>query len=357
MGGIQGDKLNLKPLFSIIIPVYQSESTLNRCISSVLRQKENNYEVILVDDGSTDGSGKICDDYAGKFPDIFSVIHKTNEGPQFARIDGINAARGQYLMFLDADDAYTPDLLKRIKTVIEARQADMLIFNYFRKFADGEVQLNKPLYLDGQQFEGKALLQLYTALITGPELNALWQKCICRTILPDLEQIRQNGSMIIGEDKLFSMALADNAERVVYLADGLYDYYIGEHSISHNLSLRHYKDMSKVYLQTLRYMSHWKLNHYRVFCCQYKVESGLSCLYSVVDKIQAHQKKYKDFTEMASYIIDDREYWNAFAFYRNKMSFYKRAACFMLRCRRIYVLFAYLYIGVLIRNIKKRIQK
>lgn len=90
-------------IFSIIVPIYNVEKYLRCCVDSVLAENFADYEMILVDDGSPDGCGKICDEYAGKYPHI-KVIHKENGGLSDARNAGIRAAKGDYLIFLDSDD-------------------------------------------------------------------------------------------------------------------------------------------------------------------------------------------------------------------------------------------------------------
>lgn len=89
---------------SIIIPVYNVEKYIVRCIQSVLEQNYRNYEIILVDDGSTDSSGQICDSFCIKYPSVIHVIHKKNGGLSSARNAGLDMARGHYIMFLDSDD-------------------------------------------------------------------------------------------------------------------------------------------------------------------------------------------------------------------------------------------------------------
>lgn len=90
-------------IFSIIVPIYNVEKYLRCCVDSVLAENFSDYEMILVDDGSPDGCGKICDEYADKYPHI-KVIHKENGGLSDARNAGIRAAKGDYLIFLDSDD-------------------------------------------------------------------------------------------------------------------------------------------------------------------------------------------------------------------------------------------------------------
>lgn len=116
--------------FSIIIPVYQTERYIVDCIESVLKQDFDDYELILVDDGSTDRSPTICDQYASQFEKI-CVVHKKNGGLSDARNTGIRAAAGKYLLFLDSDDFWSDSqFLKKLKTEIEHQNCDVINFHY-----------------------------------------------------------------------------------------------------------------------------------------------------------------------------------------------------------------------------------
>lgn len=116
--------------FSIIIPVYQTEKYIVDCIDSVLKQDLDDYELILVDDGSTDGSSKICDQYVSQFEKI-SVIHKRNGGLSDARNKGIKAATGKYLLFLDSDDFWSDSqFLRKLKIEIEHQDCDVMNYHY-----------------------------------------------------------------------------------------------------------------------------------------------------------------------------------------------------------------------------------
>lgn len=110
---------------SVIVPVYKVEEYLPRCVDSILAQSYENLEVILVDDGSPDGSGAICDDYAQKDSRV-KVIHKTNGGLSSARNAGIEAARGEYLAFVDSDDWLEPDAYSRMMAVMKAYQVKLV---------------------------------------------------------------------------------------------------------------------------------------------------------------------------------------------------------------------------------------
>lgn len=113
------------PKISVIIPVYQVEKYLNRCIDSVLRQTFHDFECILVDDGSTDSSGSICDQYAQDYAS-FSVIHKKNGGLSSARNAALACSHGDYVCFLDSDDLLHPQALEIMLKVAEASATDMV---------------------------------------------------------------------------------------------------------------------------------------------------------------------------------------------------------------------------------------
>lgn len=116
------------PKFSLIVPIYRIEEYLPKCIESVLAQTYQDYELLLVDDGSPDGSGKICDAYAAKYPDKLRVIHQPNGGAGAARNHGIELSTGEYLLFVDGDDYLSDNLLEDLAAAIEKTDADLVMF-------------------------------------------------------------------------------------------------------------------------------------------------------------------------------------------------------------------------------------
>lgn len=118
-----------KTFVSVVVPVYNVEPFLPECVESILAQTWQNYEVILVDDGSTDSSGKMCDDYARKNTRV-RVIHKKNGGLSSARNAGIDIALGNYIAFVDSDDAVHPDYLKVLVEIAEGLDADLVACDF-----------------------------------------------------------------------------------------------------------------------------------------------------------------------------------------------------------------------------------
>lgn len=125
----------MKPLLSVIIPVYNVEKYLKRCLESILVQSWNDYEIILVDDGSTDSSPLICDSYAEKYA-MIRVIHKENKGLSDTRNRGIEQAFGEYVYFPDSDDWLEPNTFSELSDVIEELTYDIISFN--REFVTSE---------------------------------------------------------------------------------------------------------------------------------------------------------------------------------------------------------------------------
>ena len=115
---------------SIIIPVYNMEHYLEKCVKSVLQQSYQYFEVLLVDDGSTDSSGELCDDWAAKDSRI-QVIHKENGGLSDARNTGLDAASGNYVSFVDSDDYIAPDMMKKLHDSLLRHDTDMSVCNVF----------------------------------------------------------------------------------------------------------------------------------------------------------------------------------------------------------------------------------
>ena len=126
-----------EPLISIIIPVYNPGKYFSSCIDSITSQGFKDWEMILVDDGSTDGSGKACDEYAAKNKNI-SVIHQNNSGAAAARNTGINKAKGEYILFVDSDDLLTDGALDLIKDEITESGAEVIFFDLLKLFSDGK---------------------------------------------------------------------------------------------------------------------------------------------------------------------------------------------------------------------------
>lgn len=164
-------------LLTVVIPVYNVEKYLKRCIESILIQEWKNYDILLVDDGSTDSSPQICDDYA-KVYYFISVIHKKNGGLSEARNTGISHAKGDYVYFPDSDDWLEPQTFKELADVLESQEFDIVSFN--REFVKGEEDTIVSDPLVTQVYEGKdAFVQMLKhSYITGFANDKIYKKSL-----------------------------------------------------------------------------------------------------------------------------------------------------------------------------------
>ncbi|MGO5473359.1 glycosyltransferase [Streptococcus hyointestinalis] len=165
----------MKPLLSVIVPVYNVEKYLKRCLESILVQSWNNYEIILVDDGSTDRSAQICDSYAEKY-EMIRVIHKENNGLSDTRNRGIEQASGEYVYFPDSDDWLEPNTFSDLSDVIEELTYDIISFN--REFVTSEEEKLVSAKPRIQKLSGKqALLEmLKQGDVTGFANDKIYRK-------------------------------------------------------------------------------------------------------------------------------------------------------------------------------------
>ena len=251
--------------FSVLVPVYNAEPYLKECLDSVLRQSEQDFELVLVNDGSVDGGGMICDRCRAMHPDQVKVIHQSNRGLILARRAGIQAAEGEYCVFLDADDSLEPNALSVLQDTIKRESADLVIFNYHNRFEpEFTTTVSEPVFEDGRVFRGEAEKRpVYEELIASWRLNNLCTKAI-RTALvkaDDTPYDRFAGNPHT-EDLLQSLYPVTHAGVVVYRAVPLYNYRRISQSISTRVLPgridRQFNDA--VMDQLRRYMTIWGLD-------------------------------------------------------------------------------------------------
>ena len=145
---------------TVIIPVYNVEKYLKEAIEATINQTYKNLEIILVDDGSTDSSGKICDEYAKKDNRI-KVIHQENRGMSGARNVGLECATGKYIMFSDSDDTFELNACEKLYNFIEKTNADYVVGNYTNMDEDG-TKWEKPVFSLDKFHESKLSIEDYT---------------------------------------------------------------------------------------------------------------------------------------------------------------------------------------------------
>ena len=246
--------------FSILIPVYNVEKYLPVCMESVMGQTFRDFEVILADDGSFDGSGALCDMYAEKYPDTVRVFHKENEGLLLTRRYSLSRASGEYMIFVDSDDYIAPTLLEEVDRAIVEKGADMVIYNLHR-FVEGEEEVEPTVsvpFADGAVLEGEEKKNFYTFMILRNCLGNLVVKAVRRDIV-DIAEDYTDKAISKGEDLLQSLPLVTGAQRMVYIDRGLYFYRKNSGSMTLNVRKSDYFDAMVLQENILRYIDLWGL--------------------------------------------------------------------------------------------------
>lgn len=231
----------MNPLISVIVPIYNVEKYLARCVDSIVNQTYKNLEIILVDDGSTDTSPNLCDEWAEKDNRI-KVIHKTNGGLSSARNTGIEAATGDYILFLDSDDYWTySDLLADLADIIKKRDPSVTIFGYT---ADMKLINN---YARNTTLEQKVSfgtkLEAFRNLICNNKLQSSACNKVYRSSLLKADSIMFEEG-IFSEDIDWTARVIIAADKIALLDKYAYYYRVNGSSITHNISEKNMNDLA-----------------------------------------------------------------------------------------------------------------
>ena len=205
------------PKVSVIVPVYKAEKYLRKCVDSILAQTFRDFEVLLVDDGSPDKSGEICDEYAGKDPRV-RVFHKENGGVSSARQCGLDNARGEYTIHADPDDWVEPNMLEELYAKAKAEDADMVICDFYVNDSRGQRYVRqRPSALDHETVLRELFQQLH---------GSCWNKLVRRACYREYN-VSFPLEISFCEDVYVNVSLLKHAIKVVYHPKAYYHYVNG----------------------------------------------------------------------------------------------------------------------------------
>lgn len=210
---------------SIIVPVYNVKNYLERCLDSIKSQTYENIEVLLVDDGSNDGSGEVCDLYAAN-DTRFHTYHQSNGGLSAARNTGLDRASGKYVAFVDSDDWINQDMIEKLVTAAELQMADIVCFDYYVSYADNEKKISK-YKVDGLEIIQKE--KALSLLISNKIESYTCMKFYKRTLYDEIR-------FPVGkkyEDMGTTYKLFLKADKICYYSEAFYHYWQREDSITH----------------------------------------------------------------------------------------------------------------------------
>lgn len=224
----------MRKTVSIIVPIYNAEKYIAKCIESIINQTFSNYELILINDGSTDNSIQIIKNYEKKYDNI-KVFNNKNRGVSYTRNFGLKNATGKYIMFVDADDFLENNCLENLLCNIE--DGDIIISNYYRYYGKNKKILkngnigNKVLGLD--EFK-EYFFYYYRKNITNSPCARLYRKCII-----DKYNLEFDEDYSLGEDLIFNLNYLKYVHKIVFVNDYLYYYRLTPNSLSNKFIINY----------------------------------------------------------------------------------------------------------------------
>src|SRR5690625_4358985 len=216
---------------SVIVPVYNVESHLARCLDSLVNQTYKNLEIILVNDGSTDNSGYICDEYAKRYDNI-KVLHQENGGQSSARNYGLKKATGEYIGFVDSDDWIHKDMFSYLYYLIKKYNSDIADISAVFASDSSSVNISTSITERIKVFEEKEVLKnyLYSGVSDSVGQFAVWRKLYKKSLFSDIEFLEGK----IYEDILINFQLLSKAQKIARSNKVYYYYFQDDLSTTRN---------------------------------------------------------------------------------------------------------------------------
>ena len=334
--------------FSVIVPIYNVEKYLSRCIDSVLSQTFADFELILVDDGSPDNCPKICDEYAEKDQRI-KVVHKENGGLVSARQAGVGIAKGEYVFNLDGDDAITPDALMSAYEIISDTKADMVSFSY-RIYTNDELgEVVDDLAEEGLYDKKRLEEQIYPNLLSNKNMHNLfyflWGKAIKRELAVKY-QMNLPTSIIMGEDACCTTPCYLDANLVYMSKKAIYLYTVRGDSITTSFKIRQISEIA----QAVTYLRNLNVNKPAYFEELLSRYSGFLCF--AILAAAAEGGYFSEIKGIKNAILDSIHKEEIKKAYFENITFKSKITMFLLKKEQIRLAFYFLYLCKKIKDIK-----
>ena len=300
--------MNNKELISVIVPIYNAEMFLDKCISSILKQTYTNLEVILVDDGSKDSSLLMCENYKKKDSRI-KLIHQDNMGLSAARNVGLDNMSGDYCVFVDADDEILETMIEELYNLLKEYDADISVCNYLNIYEGEDYVLKQPstTKIDVYEDNSKYSQMFERYVVTVVQWNKLFKKYIFDDLRFPVGRYHEDEFVIHHE--LY------RANRVVYTNRILYLYYRHKESITLNGSMRKRYDAISGIDDSVRFYTRHRMKTYR--------KKAINRLLYIIDDALG-SKQFNDYDEYYQKIKDiEKRFLFLKCYYALKFKAYK----------------------------------
>lgn len=334
--------------FSVIVPIYNIEKYLSRCIDSVLSQTFADFELILVDDGSPDNCPKICDEYLKKDPRI-KVIHKENGGLVSARQAGISEAQGDYIFNLDGDDAITPDALMTAYQIILDTKVDLVSFSYRIYTNDKLGEVIEDLAEEGLYDKKRLEKEIYPNLLSNKNMHNLfyflWGKAIKRELALKY-QMNLPTSIIMGEDACCTTPCYLDANLVYMSKKPIYLYTVRGDSITTSFKISQISEIEKA-VTYLRNLDVNKPAYFEELLSRYSAFLSFAILAAA-----AEGGYFSEIKGIKKAILDSIHKQEIKKAYFENITLKSKITIFLLKKEQIRLAFYFLYLCKKIKDIK-----
>lgn len=309
----------MNPKISIIVPVYNVERYLDECLKSIINQEFKEFELILINDGSTDKSGNICDKYALKDNRI-RVFHKENQGPSIARNLGINMAKGEYVGFVDSDDTINKYMYKKLYDLVKISNSQLVVcgfkeIDYKEKKEDEFID---PLY-GANKLEGMQIKESIESLLCRNKI--LGYASLCNKLYKREEikknNINLNNNIRIAEDLCFNIQYLLSIKKICAVKEALYEYRrINSNSIMNgeNLQLKFHarEEMLNVFKESNI------SDEVYLKCLKYENSTTITSYIGLIKDVITSNKTLKEKYILINKLISEKYLINAIKVYDNK---------------------------------------
>lgn len=294
--------MNKMKLFSIIIPVYNCENYIKKCLNSIIEQQFKDYEVIIIDDGSTDNSGNICDDFSKNNKQI-RVFHNKNKGVSYSRNFALKKVNGEYVLFIDSDDYVDDDYLLKINEILKKEKCDLINMGFY-----SEVQNNYKTYYDKisipyLRLNKNDLKKKIVYLWDSHMLYNVWNKIYRYEIIKKNNILFPNYNF--GEDMYFNKKYMECITNFCNIEECFY-HYVRERkgSITRIYNKELFNIRKNEYYEFNKYFASLELDleEYLEFSSRRFIERTVGC----IENIFSSKLKLKDKTEEIRNIINDK---------------------------------------------------
>lgn len=312
---------------SVALPVYNVKYYLRECVESILSQSHLPYEIILLDDGSTDGSSTLCDELKSEYPSIIRVIHQDNSGSLLTRRRCFNEAKGDYVHIVDADDMLIDkNAYKKISNIIDLYKCDLVIFHCTRDLKKKNVY--KPLpFNDLEVVSENDKSKIYGLFISGTSMNALWSKIIKKSIIDNDERRYDDCKKLINGTDVFQMLpIITNATKIIVLKEVFYYYRITSGSIGRHFNPKMYESIKINSFELEKFVKKWDM--YEKFNESLMIKRLSGCT-TACNRICYCNNKDEGVKYLKKIISDD--YFKRVYRYNSKLEIKRRIICILLK--------------------------